>query len=100
MTNVLFLRSSQLGAVNTHIPILDGANYREWKPQMKAFLQASGLWRIVDGTTTRPAAAGPDQTAWDMSDDMAQGNLTLRMSHNIRNQVGADSAAIWTNLKF
>src|SRR5271163_4166576 len=66
---------------------------------MKAFLQASGLWRIVNGTNTRPAAAGPDQLAWDVSDDMALGHLTLRMSHNIRNHVGASSAATWTALQ-
>ena len=65
---------------------------------MQAFLQASGLWRIVNGTTTRPAADAAQQAAWDMSDDMAQGNLTLRLSHNVRNQVGATSADTWDNL--
>ena len=69
---------------------------------MQAFLQASGLWRIVNGDTTCPAGANADaaqQATWDMSDDMAQGNLTLRLSHNVRNQVGATSANTWTNLQ-
>ena len=66
---------------------------------MKAFLQASGLWRIVNRSHTRPAAAGANQQAWDLSDDMAQGHFTLRLSHNICNEVGATSTDTWTNLQ-
>ena len=34
-----------------------------------------------------------------MSDDIAQGNIVLRLAHNCRNEVGATSAATWTNLE-
>ena len=34
-----------------------------------------------------------------MSDDIAQGNIVLRLAHNCRNKVGATSAATWTNLE-
>ena len=84
--------------MSTHVPILDGANYREWATQMQAFLQASGLWRVVNGTITRPVAAGAPQNAWDDRNDVALGNITLRISQNICNQVGATSAITWTNL--
>ena len=35
---------------------------------------------------------------WDMFDNMAQGQMTLRLDPTICNQVGATSAATWTNL--
>ena len=37
-------------------------------------------------------------TKWDMSDDMAQGQMTLCLDPMIRNQVGATSATTWTKL--
>src|ERR1700678_3512312 len=66
---------------------------------MQAFVQASGVWRIVTGTITRPATDIDAQNAWDISDDTAIGNITLRLSQTIRNQVGATSAATWANLQ-
>lgn len=43
--------------VSTHVPILDGTNYREWKAQMMAFLQASGLWLIMNRMIPEPIPA-------------------------------------------
>ena len=31
------------------IPIMNGSNYREWKPLMVDFLCSQGLWQIVYG---------------------------------------------------
>ena len=65
---------------------------------MKAYLQAHGVWRIVDGSVTRPTDTA-EAAKWDVSDDIAQGNIILRLAHNCRNEVGATSAATWTNLE-
>ena len=35
---------------------------------------------------------------WDVSDDMAQGKMTLCLDPTICNQVGATFTATWTNL--
>ena len=64
---------------------------------MQAFLQANGLWKIVNGTATHPMNAA-DGAEWDVYDDMAHGNIILRLSHNVRNEVGVTSAKTWTNL--
>ena len=67
---------------------------------MTIFLRSQGLWRIVNGTATHPDEATHVDVAnkWDMSDDMAQGQITLHLDPTICNQVGATSAATWTNL--
>src|ERR1700735_3032235 len=83
--------------VSTHVPILDGTNYREWSAQMTAFLQAAGLWLIVNGTITIPTDAA-EALKWQISDQQALGNITLRLSHNVRREVGTTSAITWTNL--
>ena len=87
-------------SITTYVPILNGSNHREWESQMTAFLRSQGLWRIVNGTATHPDEATHVDAAnkWDMSDDMAQGQITLCLDPTIRNQVGATSAATWTNL--
>ena len=86
--------------IATHVPILDGTNYREWESQMKGYLQSQGLWRVANGTVTHPANDLPvEQAKWDILDNMAQGALTLCISPNCRNHVGATSAETWTALE-
>ena len=87
-------------SVTTYVPILNGSNYREWESQMTAFLRSQGLWRIINGTATCPDETTHQDAAnkWDMSDDMAQGQITLHLDLTIHNQVGATSAITWTNL--
>ena len=87
-------------SVATYVPILNGSNYHEWESQMTAFLRLQGLWRIVNGTATHPdETTSPDAAnKWDVSDDMAQGQITLCLDPTICNQVGATSATTWTNL--
>ena len=64
---------------------------------MTAFLRSQGLWRIVNGTFTQPEDVDAGNK-WDVSDDMAQGQMTLHLDPTIRNQVGATSTTTWTNL--
>ena len=91
--------SSNNNNIATHIPILDGTNYREWESQMKGYLQSQGLWRVANSTVTRLADdLAIKQAKWDISDNMVQGALTLRISPNCHNHVGATSAETWTAL--
>ena len=93
------MSSSTNNNITTHVPILDGMNYQEWESQMKGYLQSQGLWRVANGTVTRPADDQPvKQAKWDISDGMAQGALTLHISPNCRNHIGATSAETWTTL--
>ena len=81
-------------SIATYVPVLNGSNYREWESQMTAFLRSQGLWRIVNRMATCPDETTHQDAAnkWDMSDDMAQGQITLRLDPTICNQVGATSA--------
>ena len=94
------MSSSNNNNIATHVPILNGTNYREWESQMKGYLQSQGLWRVANGMVTRPADNQPvEQAKWDILDDMVQDALTLRISPNCRNHVGATSAETWTALE-
>ena len=94
------MSSSGNNNIATHVPILDGTNYWEWESQMKGYLQSQGLWRVANGTVTRPADNQlVEQAKWDILDDMAQGALALRISPNCRNHIGATSAEMWTALE-
>ena len=84
-------------SISTHIPILDGTNYREWAAQMHAYLRSVGLWLIISGTTTAPTDPA-ELTKWTLSDSMANGAIKLRCSLNIRDLIGNTSAATWTAL--
>ena len=91
--------SSNNNNIATHVPILDGTNYWEWESQMKEYLQSQGLWRVVNDMVTCPADDQPvEQAKWDISDDMAQGALTLHISSNCCNHIGAMLAETWTAL--
>ena len=101
LTNILqSMSSSNNNNIATHVPILDGTNYQEWESQMKGYLQSQGLWRVANGTVTCPADDQPvEQAKWDISDDMAQGALILRISPNCCNHIGATLAETWTTLE-
>ena len=91
------MSSSNSTTISTHVPILDGTDYREWSAQMWAYLQSTGLWLIVNGTTTAPT--NPQAlTAWTLSNSMANGNIELCLSHNIHDLVGDTSTRTWINL--
>jgi len=80
---------------------------------MKAWLQSQGLWGFVDRTIVRPvdpaagaaaaeiAAAEAAIAAWVRSNDMAMGNLVLRLNPSIQESLGAFTAAeaVWDDLR-
>jgi hypothetical protein len=39
----------------TDVKTLDGTNYQQWAPKMKAYLMSKELWYYVNGETKRPA---------------------------------------------
>ena len=57
---------------------------------MKALFRSKGLWRLVDGKEPRPTTAGPDQTAWDIKQDRAAGELMLNIAPDQRVHIRAD----------
>src|ERR1700678_4411415 len=92
----MFSSESQL---ERSVPLFDGSNFLEWSAQMTAYLMKVGCWRIVNGTTTRPLAAGIAQDDWDNKDEIAHGSLILRLAHNLRTGVvGTTAATTWTNV--
>src|SRR5487761_844316 len=101
-------------ALDKYVLELDGSNYQLWSQKMKAFLQSMDLWHITSGLTTRPLPAGPIPTAeeqqqilnWDISDERAQGTITLRLATWVFDKIqvlpaGQDrtSANIWMRLQ-
>src|SRR6267378_2863629 len=102
--------SSQL---TTLVQTFDGSNYQLWSKAMKAWLQSQGLWGFVDGTVVRPAdpaagaaaadiaAAEAAIAAWVRSNDIAMGNLVLRLNPSIQESLGAFTAAeaVWNDLR-
>jgi hypothetical protein len=64
---------------------LNNSNYNEWKDNMKAWLQRSGVWRIVNGEETKP---GPDKpaelSAWLQRSDRAAGEMKLMVEPDQR----------------
>ena len=92
--------SSDSFSLNKTVPVFDGSNFLEWSAQMKGYLQLKGWWRIVNGTIACPGTQGMDQMAWDNSDEMALGCITLKLAHNMcTGMVGATSALTWTALQ-
>ena len=51
---------------------------------MQAYLMKVGCWHLINGTITRPLAAGTAQDDWDNKDEIAHGSIILRMAHNLR----------------
>ena len=84
-------------SISTYVPILDGTNYREWATQMCAYLCSVGLWLIVSGATMAPTDLAELQK-WTLFNSMANGQIELRCSLNIRDSIAATSAATWTAL--
>jgi hypothetical protein len=81
---------------------LNSSNYNEWKDNMKAWLQRSGVWRIVNGDETKPGpTAAAELTAWLQRSDKAAGEMKLMVEPDQRihfQGVEDDPARIWTRL--
>ncbi len=97
--------SSQLTSL---VPVFDGSNWSTWSKAMTAFFMLQGLWGYVAGTIPVPVvgAAGPppvtaaDVALWNKNDEMARGNLTLRLSPAVQQAVtGNTSQILWDAIK-
>src|SRR6266702_843609 len=96
--------SSQLTSL---VPVFDGSNWSTWSKAMTAFFMSQGLWGYVAGTIPVPViAAGPppvtaaDVALWNKNDEMARGNLTLRLSPAVQQAVaGNTSQILWDAIK-
>ena len=73
------IASNMSTALTAFVPMLDGPNYQSWFAKMQAYLASVDLWLITNGTVTRPAAAGDEQSRWDISDSQAIGMITLTL---------------------
>jgi hypothetical protein len=60
-------------------PRLSDSNYNEWKVNMKASLQALGVWHVVIGERVKPAADSPELEKWLQDSDKAAGVLKMRV---------------------
>src|SRR5919204_3931737 len=102
-TTLIHLTMSSEQPQHSHrIQPLNGSNYITWSEEMKALFCSKGLWRLVDGKETRPSAAGADQTAWDIKQDKAVGELMLNIAPDQRVHIRADQddpTAAWAALK-
>jgi len=95
------------------VPILDGANYRDWAVLMQLYLQLQDLWEVVDGSHCMPAALAAGATTsettiyndayakWNIADNKATGVITLRIAASLRHYCSANQSArtFWGNLK-
>ncbi len=96
--------SSQLTSL---VPIFDGSNWSTWSKAMTTFFMSQGLWGYVAGTIPVPVIAPgpPPVTAtnvalWNKNDEMARGNLTLRLSPVVQQAVtGNTSQILWDTIK-
>ena len=88
-------------ALTQNVPVLVGDNYLEWAPKMKAYLMAQGQWASI--STTCPEATdsnGNDIKDWNDNNDRATGNIILRLSSAIHQNLGdVDTAKeLWDKL--
>ena len=84
------------------VQALTGTNYITWSEEMKALFRSKGLWQLVDAKEPCPTTAGPDQTAWDIKQDRAAGELMLNIApdQQVHIQVDQDDPTkAWTALK-
>ncbi|KAI0283844.1 hypothetical protein BC826DRAFT_1109973 [Russula brevipes] len=106
--------SNNIQQIQSHLFILTGDNYQDWKPLMKVLLQCLALWPIVEGMQPCPvqAAAAPfipdadllqAQQEWDTANNRAQGYIAMYLSRDIAHDIAqiADpmSNDRWDHLK-
>ena len=88
-------------ALAQNVPVLVGDNYLEWAPKMKSYLMAQGQW--VSISTSCPEATDSNGTEikdWNDDNDRAIGNIILRLSSAIHQNLGdVDTAKkLWDKL--
>ncbi|KXN86136.1 hypothetical protein AN958_10438 [Leucoagaricus sp. SymC.cos] len=87
---------------------LNATNYATWSGEMQAWLQASGLWRIINGTTKKPSIPFPSTEvhhsaveAWEAKTGKTAGWLYLMVEPEQRVHFAnrEDPVDMWESLK-
>ena len=94
------------------VPEFDGTNHKLWSNIMQAFLQFQILWRVVDGSYTRPPVAGTgtavEQAAklemerkWLDQNESAMGFIKMKMVPSLLHHAQPNFTArqLWDELK-
>ena len=113
---------------NSVIKPLDGTNYKQWAPKMRAYLMSKELWGYVSGSVPQPKAANipkkptpnPDTrmkkeaydkqvlvfneanekfVKWGIEDDKAVGSMQLRMADKLGYLIRDTTFKTWNNIK-
>ena len=85
-----------------HIKALTAENYYMWSNKMEIVLRGKGLWGIVNGNETLPAAASAEvQSKFEQRCDVAVTNLLLSIDDSCLSAVISlrDPKEIWHTLK-
>jgi len=95
------------------VPEFDGTNHKLWSNIMQAFLQSQILWRVVDGSYTRPPVAGTgtpvEQAAklemerkWLDQNESAMGFIKMKMVPSLLHHAQPNFTAkqLWDTLKW
>lgn len=81
---------------------LGATNYNVWSGDMKAWLRANQLWRIVSGDKKRPEKDETKQDEWDEKKEKAAGYIYLMVESSqtvhLKDSDG-DPVAMWNKLK-
>ena len=102
---------SSSSALNTTVPVFQGANFCTWQQVMGDYLKSQRLWfhvtALMDGGRGHPveAVAGAPtqaktdaQVAWDADDIQCLGILSLHLSPNLRTHLGNTAHLTWESL--
>ena len=79
---------------------LNDNNYADWSREMNDFLVAKNRIGFIDGTISKPAEDQPKYRAWQRSDAIIKGWITIAVEKEIRNSVKYATTAkqIWEDL--
>ena len=102
---------SSSSALNTAVPVFQGANFHTWQQAMGDYLKSQWLWfhvtALTDGgrgcpveaTARAPTQVEADaQVAWDANDIQCLGILSLCLSPNLRTHLGNTAHLTWESL--
>ena len=61
---------------------LDGRNYRSWKYNIRLVLMERGLWKIAEGSETKPETNDDKvKKAWELRSDKAYSLIKCQQRH-------------------
>src|SRR2546429_4138059 len=101
--------SSSISSSTPNFDKLSVSNYVTWSGEMQAWLQACGLWRIVNGSKTCPTVSSPPTQAqseaveaWETKAEKAASYIYLMVEQDQRVHFGTtrdDPVVMWKALK-